>query len=219
MLQEAVEVKVNPKTYSKVLIETPFGTLVVRTAGAPDAELVAAVHGWSQRNSWQTWEPLMPLLSEAGFFVGSLDMPGWGDSQPWQAGPLSTELAVKALISVADHFDKQDFVLMGKSWGGAVSIQCAMEYPTRVASLILSAPAFQNLEALSALTQPVLLVWAEDDPVIPYRYSKEYERRIPNVELISYKSGGHSAAPRNAEDFGPRAVKFLQSSFKRLHQV
>ena len=200
---------INPD-YSKIVIDTAHGPISTRAAGRLDSDLVIAVHGWSQRNGWHTWEPLMTPLSEAGLFVVSLDMPGWGDSPAWIDGPLTAELAVEALIHVADHFGKERFVVVGKSWGGGVALQCAGDHPTKVTKLVLSAPAFRNFDALTTLSQPVLLVWAEDDPVIPYKYSAEYLERIPEVVFVTFKSGGHSAAPKNAEAFAPAAVEFIK---------
>jgi len=54
-----------------------------------------------------------------------------------------------------------------------------------------------------------LLAWAEDDPVIPFSYAARLAAAIPNCQLEIYPTGGHSAAPKNAADFAPKAIKFL----------
>ncbi len=202
--------------YAKIIIDTAYGPLSVRVSGSPDSEIVIAVHGWSQRNGWHTWAPLMTPLSDAGLFVVSLDMPGWGDSPAWTDGPLNVDYAVAALAQVSDHFGKEQVVIMGKSWGGGIGLQYAIDYPKRVSKLILSAPGFRNFESLTELSQPVLLVWAEDDPVIAFRHSAKFLDRIPEVTLMSFKSGGHSAAPKNSEVFAPAAVQFILSSSKAI---
>ncbi len=53
------------------------------------------------------------------------------------------------------------------------------------------------------------MAWAEDDPVIPIQYAMEYEQVIPSIDLVTFATGGHSAAPKNAEEFIPKAVEFL----------
>jgi pimeloyl-ACP methyl ester carboxylesterase len=108
------------------------------------------------------------------------------------------------------HFGKETAVLMGKSWGGAVAIQTAMAHPNKITKLILTAPAYATYSALPTLTQPVLLAWAEDDPVIPIAYAAKFAEAAPNVQLQTYPTGGHSAAPKNAADFAPKAVEFLK---------
>jgi pimeloyl-ACP methyl ester carboxylesterase len=105
---------------------------------------------------------------------------------------------------------RESAVLMGKSWGGSVAIQTALAHPDKVSHLILSAPAYSSFPALQELRQPVLLAWAEDDPVIPYTYAAIFVEAAPQVQLESYPTGGHSAAPKNAAAFAPKAISFLK---------
>jgi pimeloyl-ACP methyl ester carboxylesterase len=107
-------------------------------------------------------------------------------------------------------FEKESAVLMGKSWGGAVAIQTALRHPNKITKLILTAPAYSTYSALKTLPTPILLAWAEDDPVIPFAYAAKFAEAAPNVQLESYPTGGHSAAPKNAADFAPKAVEFLK---------
>jgi pimeloyl-ACP methyl ester carboxylesterase len=99
---------------------------------------------------------------------------------------------------------------MGKSWGGAVAIETALHHPDKVTKLILTAPAYSTYTALQTMQTPVLLAWAEDDPVIPFAYAAKFAEAAPNVQLETYPTGGHSAAPKNAADFAPRAINFLK---------
>jgi pimeloyl-ACP methyl ester carboxylesterase len=98
---------------------------------------------------------------------------------------------------------------MGKSWGGNVVVETAVSHPNRVTHLILTAPAIRSPEMLAEISQPVLLAWAEDDPVISYQYATQIAAAIPNCQLESYSTGCHSAAPKNAADFTPKAIDFL----------
>jgi pimeloyl-ACP methyl ester carboxylesterase len=100
--------------------------------------------------------------------------------------------------------------MMGKSWGGGIALALALNYPERVDKLILTAPAFQQFSLLSNIKQPVLLAWAEDDPIIPIQTADEYVRGLHHCQLVTYSSGGHSAAPNNADDFARKAIKFLK---------
>lgn len=193
-----------------VYIQLQTTTVYGKLAGEPSNPLVLGIHGWSQRNGWHTWEPLMEPLATAGFCVVSVDMPGWGESPAMDALPLGGERAVQVVVDIMNGLQKETAVLMGKSWGGGVAIQAALERPERVTKLILSAPAFRDMERLREVRQPVLLAWAEDDPVIPPAYGNKYRSALRNSTLVMYPSGGHSAAPKNAEDFAPRATEFLR---------
>jgi pimeloyl-ACP methyl ester carboxylesterase len=191
-------------------VSTPNGRIHAKSLGPQTDPIILGLHGYSQRNGWHTWEPLLEPLGKAGFFALSIDMPGWGQSDPWGNAPLSNDQGIEAVLHVMAHFGKETAVLMGKSWGGAVAIQTAMAHPNKITKLILTAPAYATYSALPTLTQPVLLAWAEDDPVIPIAYAAKFAEAAPNVQLETYPTGGHSAAPKNAADFAPKAVEFLK---------
>jgi pimeloyl-ACP methyl ester carboxylesterase len=192
-----------------LFIETQFGTVFGKSAGRQGDPLVLGIHGYSQRNGWQTWQPMMAPLAEAGYWVVSLDMPGWGQSVAQR--PLDNDDYVAVIIAILDKLEAETAVLLGKSWGGGIALEAALQYPARISHLILTAPARRNLDPLAELSQPVLLAWAEDDQVIPYKYAAAYVEKISDIQLETYPTGGHSAAPKNVEDFAPKAIKFLAS--------
>ncbi len=190
-------------------IETPSGRVFGKEAGDAQAPLVLAIHGWSQRNGWHTWEPLIEPLAAAGLHVAAVDMPGWGQSTSTNAGPLGSAEAVATVTTLIAAFQAGSATLMGKSWGGGVALQTALDHPALVDRLILTAPAFRTPDRLPEVKCPVLLVWSQDDPVIPYSYAAAYIRALPDAELVTYPTGGHSAAPNNAADFAPKTAGFI----------
>jgi pimeloyl-ACP methyl ester carboxylesterase len=196
----------------EMIIDTTFGQVFGMSAGNPDSRLVLGIHGMSQRNGWQTWEPLLYPLAEAGYFSLSVDMPGWGKSQLAKETNFRTADAVMTARDIIKSLDKQPAAVMGKSWGGGIAFQLALEYPDLVSKLIVTAPAFPEISRLDKLCQPVLMAWAQDDSVIPISYAAEYVAVIPDIELVTYDKGGHSAAPKNAVDFSGKAIRFLEKS-------
>jgi pimeloyl-ACP methyl ester carboxylesterase len=191
-------------------VETSIGRVYGKEAGDAQAPLVLAIHGWSQRNGWHTWEPLIEPLAAAGLHLVAVDMPGWGQSTSTNPGPMKTAEAVATVTALIDAFHAGSATLMGKSWGGGVALQTALDHPALVDRLILTAPAFRTPERLPEVRCPVLLVWSEDDPVIPFSYAAGYLQALPDAELVAYPTGGHSAAPNNAADFAPKAANFVQ---------
>ena len=192
-----------------VFIKLELTTVHGKLLGDPAAPLVLGIHGWSQRNGWHTWEPLMKPLAKAGYCVVSVDMPGWGDSPALDSLPLGGSRAVQVVIDILDGLQKSTAVLMGKSWGGGVAVQTAVAYPSRISKLILTAPALRDLDQMAQIQQPVLLTWAEDDPVIPFVMSEPIIIALPDIEFVPYPTGGHSAAQKNAVDFASKAIEFL----------
>jgi pimeloyl-ACP methyl ester carboxylesterase len=190
-----------------LFISTTFGTVFGKAAGQRGDPLVLGIHGYSQRNGWQTWQPLMTPLANAGNWVVSLDMLGWGKSVADR--PLDNDEHVKVIVAVLDELGAATAVLLGKSWGGGIALETALQHPERISHLILTAPARRNIDPLAELKQPVLLAWAKDDDVIPYKYANYYVDKIPHIQLETYATGGHNAAQENTADFAPKAIKFL----------
>ncbi len=193
-----------------IFIKLELTTVYGKLAGDPANPLLLGLHGWSQRNGWHTWKPLMEPLAEAGYCVVSVDMPGWGKSPALDATPLAGSRAASVVINIVDGLQKETAVLMGKSWGGGVAIKAALQQPARISGLILTAPALQNFAQLHELQTPVLMAWAADDPVIPISNADRYRAALPEMQLVAYATGGHSAAPKNAADFAPKAIQFLR---------
>ena len=152
----------------------------------------------------------MEPLAAAGYCVVSVDMPGWGKSPALDATPLGGSRAASVVINILDGLQKETAVLMGKSWGGGVALKTALEQPARITGLILTAPALQNFAQLHELQAPVLMAWAEDDPVISISNADRYRAALPEMQLVTYATGGHSAAQKNAADFAPKAIQFLR---------
>jgi pimeloyl-ACP methyl ester carboxylesterase len=192
----------------EIWVETGYGKIHGMSAG--EGPLVLALHGWSQRNGWHTWQPLLAPLAEADFHAVSVDLPGWGESPGPATREITLELAVAVVVELLDALDAETATLMGKSWGGGIALQTALDHPERVEKLILTAPAFRRLDRLGEILQPVLLAWAEDDTVIPIGFARDYVTKVQTIELVTYEQGGHSAAPKNADDFATRAIAFLQ---------
>lgn len=190
-----------------IWIETAYGSVHGMADGS--GPLVLGLHGWSQRNGWHTWQPLIAPLAEAGFRIVSVDMPGWGQSPPLASGQITPESAVAVVLALLDGLEAESAVLLGKSWGGGVALLTALDHGQRVSKLILSAPAFRRFDRLAELRQPVFMVWAEDDPVLPCALAGDYLSRVPHMELVKYPRGGHSAAAANAADVAPKVIGFL----------
>ncbi len=192
-----------------VFIKMQTTTVYGKLLGEPTAPLVLGIHGWSQREGWRTWEPLMAPLAAAGYCVVCIDMPGWGDSPAMDALPLGGERAAQVVVDVMNGLMKTSAVLMGKSWGGGVALETALAFPERVQKLVLSAPVIRQTDRLTNLAQPVLLVWAEDDAVVDVTSAEILQSFLPTTQTVIYPTGGHSAAPNNASQFAPTLIDFL----------
>jgi pimeloyl-ACP methyl ester carboxylesterase len=63
---------------------------------------------------------------------------------------------------------------------------------------------------LSALKQPVLLVWGRDDGLTPLaREGEQYKREIPHAQLVVFEQCGHIPQIEKAMEFNAALLKFL----------
>lgn len=62
---------------------------------------------------------------------------------------------------------------------------------------------------LTRLERPALLVWGEDDSVLPPRYGQEFASLLPNATLRLLPDCGHLVPLEQPEAFGRLALEFL----------
>jgi 2-hydroxy-6-oxonona-2,4-dienedioate hydrolase len=82
---------------------------------------------------WSNFYPNIPALAER-FHVYSVDMPGWGESDP-QTDETGRD-HVAALIEFMDTLGIDRAALVGNSMGGVTSISTAILHPDRVSHLV-----------------------------------------------------------------------------------
>jgi pimeloyl-ACP methyl ester carboxylesterase len=93
-----------------------------------------------------SWDMVIESLGELGRAVAYDQIP-YGLSEKLTEGewsgrnPYTTEAALEQLVSVLDVLGFDQVYLVGSSFGGTLAVRAALEYPSRVAGLILVAPA------------------------------------------------------------------------------
>jgi len=90
------------------------------------------VHG-AWHGAW-CWEKIIPLLTDAGHKVYTLDLPGSGADQT-PIAEVTLDSYVAAVIELISSIDKP-VVLVGHSMGGMVITQVAEMLPARIETLI-----------------------------------------------------------------------------------
>lgn len=65
-------------------------------------------------------------------------------------------------------------------------------------------------DALSQITAPTLILWGEDDVLIPISQGRKIESAIPNARLQSYQGVGHAAQEEAPRETVAEAIAFLQ---------
>lgn len=110
------------------------------TAGHP---MMLCVHGGGANGHW--FDFVAPGL-KADYHVLAVDLPGHGDSE-W-SDPLAYTYQgdASAVAKAVEQLDLREFVLIGHSMGGGISVVYAATYPGRVKQLIVVDSTFQLTE-------------------------------------------------------------------------
>ncbi len=66
-------------------------------------------------------------------------------------------------------------------------------------------------EALAQIEAPTLILWGEDDIIIPIEQGRKIESAIPDARLIAYPGVGHAAQEEAPEQTVADAIAFLQT--------
>jgi pimeloyl-ACP methyl ester carboxylesterase len=109
-------------------------------AGDEEDPLVVLLHGFPE--FWYSWHDQIPALADAGYRVVAPDMRGYNLSEkPPGLDSYRMEELVGDVVNLIDHFGREEAVVVGHDWGGAIAWETAIRHPERVARLaVLNAP-------------------------------------------------------------------------------
>lgn len=93
------------------------------------------VHGYTA--STYVWHSVAPLLAERGFHVIALDLIGFGYSSKPAWFDYSIASQARVVVRFMNRLGIGRAVIVGSSYGGAVSATIALDYPERVEKLVL----------------------------------------------------------------------------------
>lgn len=187
-------------------------------AGA--GEWVLLIHGRStELNSWRTWEKNIHALA-GRFRVGALDLLGFGESDkpdPFPDPPAEARAILEFMDAYEPRIERAS--LIGLSWGGTISQIVAARNPRRVDRLVLVDSAYEHspkgLDRLRGIECPTLILWDEDDAVIPVETAGIIADAIPHSRVRVFTRDERDADA----DWSNRHWSQVSHSFKWNAQV
>jgi pimeloyl-ACP methyl ester carboxylesterase len=106
--------------------------------GSDGLEPIVFVHGLG--GCWQNFLENIPRAASEGRRAIGIDLPGFGFSE-MPAEDISISGYGRVVNSVLDQLDVGEAVLVGNSMGGFISAEVAIQFPARVARLVLVSAA------------------------------------------------------------------------------
>jgi pimeloyl-ACP methyl ester carboxylesterase len=120
---------------------------VIRGAGRP----VVLIHG--NPGSCQDWAQLYTPIS-ARYQVIAFDRPGHGHSDRPNHRDITVDVQAQMLHTSLRELQVERPILVGHSWGGALALAYALEFPDDLSGLVLLAPAvYESDDGVSFLSK------------------------------------------------------------------
>ena len=176
-------------------------------AGPPGGLPVLLLHG--ARFHSGTWKQLGTLdrLAKEGFRAVALDLPGFGESPAAPAG---------AKFDLADFLAAQKLerpVVLSPSMSGDAALPLVTRHPDQVSGFVAVAPVgLPSYEsALRKLALPTLIVWGDQDQVVPVAQAKALHGWVKDSQLVILKDAQHPCYLDRPDEFHTALIAFLKS--------
>jgi pimeloyl-ACP methyl ester carboxylesterase len=117
-------------------VQTNGIELNVACDGPEDGPLVILLHGFPE--FWYAWRKQIPMLAAAGCRVLAPDLRGYNLSdKPRGIASYRADVLANDVVGLIDWAEREQAVVVGHDWGGAVAWSVAMRSPSRVSRLIV----------------------------------------------------------------------------------
>jgi len=186
-------------------VELQGSRLHLLEAGDPDGLPVLLLHG--ARFSAESWRELgtVTLLARQGYRVLALDLPGFGGSGSSKI-PAGDFLA--ALVPL---LTERPVVVVSPSMSGRFSLPFVTSRPAFVAGFVPIAPVgvAEHLDELRGSRMPTLIVWGENDRVVPTRVADSLARALPDSRKVILEEADHPCYLDRPIEFHRELLQFL----------
>ena len=105
-------------------------------AGVADRPLMLFLHGFPE--FWGAWREPLGHFAARGWLAAAPDLRGYNLSdKPEGVDAYKVKHLIADVLTLAAHYSKRKFVLVGHDWGGAVAWSVAIGHPERLARLVM----------------------------------------------------------------------------------
>jgi len=200
---------------SEFFLEVEGIKIRYRKANEESPRKVVLLHGMAFNAD--TWYELGTInkLSEAGYAVYAIDMPGFGKSGGKR---MNRWIAAEFLRKILDALGISHSALVGPSMGGGIALAFATLYQSKLIALILISPAGLKddkiIGSLDKISIPVLIFWGEKDRVFPVDMAQYLKNKIERSELVICPNARHPCYLDTSDLFHEKLIQFLNRVFR-----
>jgi abhydrolase domain-containing protein 14 len=174
-------------------------------AGPKEGRAVLLLHGGKFKAS--TWKKLgtLDVLADAGYRALAIDLPGSGQSRPWQLNPKVF------LAGVIGALDIDRPVVISPSRSGNVSFPLILDHPELVSGWVPIAPVGVKEYApkLKQSPVPALVIWGDSDQLFKPAMAKTLAASFKKAEVVILPNAKHPAYLDQPKMFHEALLKFL----------
>eukprot|EP00472_Partenskyella_glossopodia_P005717 CAMPEP_0197530222 /NCGR_PEP_ID=MMETSP1318-20131121/31128_1 /TAXON_ID=552666 /ORGANISM="Partenskyella glossopodia, Strain RCC365" /LENGTH=235 /DNA_ID=CAMNT_0043085949 /DNA_START=49 /DNA_END=756 /DNA_ORIENTATION=+ len=177
--------------------------------GAPKSVLL--LHGASF--SSETWRTLgtLDVLASAGYRAVAVDLPGYGSSER-SSGQSPVEFMEKLVTA---EFGGEPVFVVSPSMSGTFSLPYISKHASSVSGFVACAPVGISQFASSLHETPVdvptLLVWGENDRVVPIANADMLEQVVSVSKKVVIPGADHPSYLANPNMFHKELLNFIAS--------
>ncbi|WP_085316109.1 alpha/beta fold hydrolase [Derxia lacustris] len=167
-------------------------SIFYREAGAADAPVIVLLHGFP--SSSHMFRDLIPLLADR-FRVIAPDYPGFGhsDAPPASEFEYSFDRLAGVVDSLLDQLGVESAVFYMQDYGGPIGMRLAVEWPQRVAGLVVQ-NANAYMEGVSQAAIDVFMpLWQHGDE------TNARKLLLPATTRFQYEAGARDPAALNPD--------------------
>src|SRR5437870_332290 len=158
---------------------------VIKGEGRP----VVLIHG--NPGSGQDWTRVFGPLSGLHKVI-AFDRPGHGRSERPKHIDVTVEVQARLLHDALKQLHVERPIVVGHSWGGALALVYAINYPQEVAGVVLNDSLKQFSPRYPEITIPVSILAGDSDLIVPEKKNAERLHQVlPKSRLILLPKTGH----------------------------
>tara|TARA_Y100000034_G_C6886791_1_gene407261 strand:+ start:1343 stop:2188 length:846 start_codon:yes stop_codon:yes gene_type:complete len=172
-----------------MIVKSFDGTRISYKIKRKDDLFLVFLHGWA--NDWTTWKNEIEFFQKKGYSTLTLDLRGHGQSdKPESKNKYSLECFAKDLHEIIEKEDISNFVLIGHSMGGIISLMYykLFKKENNVRSLVLCDTTYKNILAHKKVKILLPFVKHVLDFIIKNKHiNQKHFSHIKDSDLSQYK--------------------------------